>query len=340
TWMRYKYSIKDLAISTLPFCYVLVCFPIIYIFEKDGNPYRLLRSLAWLGLINVVIRFVSGYSYSFMNRPIFVNFTNEYGNWSRDGIRRVDTGALFMIAFIYFIARAFEKKKRVMIYVIPSIIMYMFAVIINKARALYIAMIITSFIVFLLSRKTTISKAGVVFFGIMSSFLLFFSGVISSFLGSFSRTGMYGYSTITRLEALVHFWRLYKQTFLFGLGYLDNFSNTANLFYRNAWSHYYIVDLGILSAVFKFGIASIMIVVYLYILFFKALNNAIKVNYRFSILVTTAVVYFLTFSLVSGLYEGTNGFSAGIVLAIVSYADSNNSYSYIDECKIEHKINF
>lgn len=321
SWLRYGYSTREAIVALVPFVYVAISIPITYVIHKDKDPYTILRPLALIGFINLVIRLIGGLTYNFTSAPIFINFASEYGTWTRGGLQRVDTGVLFPITFIYFISKIFEKKRIQGKYLMPCVVMYIFAIVLNQARGLYISMIVSTYIVLFYTRRKSMSKARVIMLGMLGLLILLISGRLNGLINSFALLGSYGYSTQARLETFSHFWEMLKNSFFFGIGLLENFEVTSMYFYRNAWNIFYIGDIGIFGVIFKFGISSIYIVGRLVHLMIDSFRRSINEYSTDNSLVVASVSFFLLNSLFTGLFEGTSGFSTGIILGLIAYSE-------------------
>ena len=204
--------------------------------------------------------------------------------------------------------------------------MYVFALVVIQSRTLYFTMLLTAATGYFFTRKNKSTRRQVFVIAIVFMILILFSGRIIRFLEMFTVNSKYGYSTMARLETLNHFWNMFVNSFFIGIGYLENVETTASVFYRNAWSVYYLSDLGIISTLFRFGPAFIVVGVMLYKTVLKKIRIAVhRIKIEDNWIVISGV-FLLTNSLFTGIHEQTSGFAIGFFLAMIcAYRNKSNA---------------
>lgn len=314
---KYNYSIKNLLNISVPYMYILYVVPIIYIFSKDKSPCNLIEIISRLQLVLLIIKTIAWFTYNYSEHPIFMNFATEFSGWTRDGVQRVGIGPLFPIAFIYYSAKLIVEKKREYIPIIVFLIGFLLLV--NQSRTQFITAVAVLFFIFYLTRRKSQSKVIIILIIIGLILICVFNNYISVFFNTFSKSGLYGYSTIGRLESINNFWRLFKKGYFLGLGLLENYAETAHLFYRNVWEAFYLSDIGILAGVFKFSILSIPIYFVFFYRWYKLMIKSTNNRNSDSAFVIGFGVYVILGGMMNDFFTANIAMQFPIYLALLGW---------------------
>lgn len=328
TFFLYDYPVK--ALLTLVSNYLYVCYsvPIIYTLLHERKE-RLWRTMLYIVIFFVIVRFIAWYSYNIRGTNILHNFVFEYSDWIRDGVHRLPGGTLFGLGFILLVYNLLNSKKKNPItkcfVLLCIVVLIIYCLIVTQSRYNTMVMIVTLVWSVLLTRKKTVSKFIFCSVLLLSIVALSVGGFLSDLFNSFSINGMYGTSTLARLEGLEHFSKLFfSKGHGIGLGFVANGYGTEELFYRTPELNFYMEDLGIMEIVLRFGVFSIGIYGYLFVKAYKvcveSCNN--KNNYLSLILPTT--IYMILSGLLSSLFITQNAFMVPFYVAIISYVDGRN----------------
>ena len=194
-----------------------------------------------------------------------------------------------------------------------------FVVFVNQSRSQVITAVACLFFMIYFTRRKSQSKVVIVIAIIFIGLFYLINGYMSVFIKTFSTNGIYGYSTIGRLESIRNFWSLFKKSYFLGFGLLENYEETSALFYRNRWEVFYLSDLGIIAGVFKFGLLSILIYFSFIYKWYRTLKKyANKINEN-SVIVIGIGIYAIIGGLMSDFFSINVAMQFPIYLALLSW---------------------
>lgn len=329
----YRYSIRGLFLAATPYLLVFWAYPIVYVLYRDGTSEKILRTVFLLVLGILAIKFIGWYMYGFRGVTMFRNLLFQYEGWTRSEFQRIDTGYSFSIAFTYALYGIYKKKNKIS-YMIATVSMALFMVFITQYRYLQITMIIEFLLVYYYASETSKAKfiRLVLLAGLIVVFIL--SGGLDSVLNSFSVQGSYAGSTIARIDTVIHYWGLLKESNgLFGLGLLSGYNAiTANMMARWGNDRWWLSDIGILGGFFTFGILSIPLYIGLFRLAFNTCKKALKKgNNAMAVIAVGLTAYMIISCLLMNVFDGQRAYDVPFYLALYSYWNYKLDY---DEQKI------
>ena len=329
SFVWYKYSFSSILPVCAPFFYPLYAYPLIYIFSWDNTYEKYLKKIVALVLIMLALKAFSWYMYNYRGTVFFSNllFKHDEG-WVRNGMLRVDTGALYGIALCYLLFIFFARKKHRGALLAGGMIL--FAVFITQYRYLEIVIILVGLIIYLTSSVS--DKKKLIRILILSALVLVFiavgglDAILSSFSVDNSETGS---STSARIETIDFFWSLMNGTrFFFGFGYLSTYSTTAvELITRSATEVYWLEDIGILGGFYMFGLMSLLIYLPLFYRSVKACAVSVKNKCSDKAFLSAIVGYMLISCIMLNIFDRQRVFDTAFYISLISFISANDELS-------------
>lgn len=334
SWL-YDYTIYASLTLGIHYFWLLFSFGIIYVINHEKNKNSFWKKLVVVTLLFLLVRMFAWTSFNFGGGNLFVNFAQEYPDWKRNGLRRLIGGQTFQIAFIVILSDILGPKTclktlktdsiRIRMGYFVLLFLFLYSVFITQARSGIVILLVTFMWTFILTRRKVTTKIMLIMMTFAGFGILLVCGVFDFLFNSFMQTGRYWLSTEARLEGLVHFWGLFKNIgHHFALGYVADGYTTEHLFYRTSWLRHYLGDLGIISAIFRFGIFTIPIYGWLFGKAIKVTNKTIKIKSPYSALITATSIYMILSCIISNMYDAQAAFAAPFYVAIISYVDGEN----------------
>lgn len=332
----YGYTWYQTISLSMHYLFIYEAIAIIYMLKTSLEISKdVINSVIKVSIIFMMIRFIAWFSYNYLSLNIFSNFATEYQGWARNGVFRVTGGQLFGVTYIFLIKKLIDNKKRkirfkighydINMYLFLIVFMIIYSTFVVQSRYISAVMIITLLCSYYFTREKYQTKLGVVLICVASVIFLIFAGAFDSFISSFSLDGKYGLSTLARIDGINHFYKIFKnQGHNIGLGFLTNGYGTEKLFYRTSWLNYYLEDLGIIGAFYRFGYFSILIYGFL---FYKAIYETVRCyknkNENIS-LILPMTIYMILSCLLVNIYDAQNAYCVPFYIAIVSFVSSQN----------------
>lgn len=335
TCVTYGYTIKSVLIIACPFVLVLFAFPLVYIFYCDGSCMRFLWVLSLVQLVMLIIKALAWYSYNFKGSSLFPKLFlefNSFNSWIRNGLSRLEQGQLFGLVLVVVTFSGVCKGIRLK-YLAVSLGMVCFVAFITMSRGQVVFSVLTVGMICYFANQKGISKFWLRLLLVLLVIAIFLSGGVSYLLESFSLTGLYRRSTIARLENVEHYFKILTEGHhIWGLGLLDVSNEAAyQLLYKRQNALYFLDDLGILGGVVRFGIFSLIIYGWLFLLVGKTCLKCYKSRYRqYFPLLIGIMVYMVTSCLLSNIFDSQRAYAVPFYLAVFSYVDaliSEESYA-------------
>lgn len=336
TCYLYEYSLFSSFSLCVHYFYLLFSFGIIYVLKYEKREGDFWKRIICITMFFVVVRFIAWISFNYMDSSILINFVDEYSGWKRNGLHRLISGQTFPIVYILLVSRISNishkgwgvlKLNGIPVRFEYFVILFMifYEIFVTQSRYASVVMIITFvWTLFLIRRKAT-SRLVISLIVLISIVCLITSGFLDSFFSSFTYSGSQWLSTLARYEGANHFWNLFKNTgHSVGLGFVANGYTTTKMFYRTSWLTYYIEDLGIAGAFFRFGVFIIPIYA---LLFLKAIKICIiskKNNDEKCGLILATTIYMILSCMGSNIYDAQTAFAVPFYVAIISYMDGRN----------------
>lgn len=313
----------------IPYLYNPFAFAIIYILNHDNKKESFLDFVFHLSLFFIFVKSISWFTYNYTSLKLFENFATEYTEWKRNGIYRLNGGALFGLTFVLANYKAMNlinankqigKNNKRYYFILAILILY--ALFVIKSRVTLVMLIVTTIITYYLTRNKNLSKFALFCLFAVCAFLIMISGALDSFIDGFSLNGQYGLSTLARLDGLEHFYEMFKTTGKgVGIGFVVDGYGSESYFYRTSWLRYYLSDLGIVGSFFRLGYFSIIIYGYLFVKSIKVtLNCKRKANELYPLMLCMSI-YIILICLLADLYDSSCAFAMPFYIAIISYSD-------------------
>lgn len=327
----YSYTLyQSFALSTR-FLYVFISVPIVYILtHKKWNRY-FLDAVFTIFMVFLVVRFLAWLSFNYLPFQLFSNFAGEYGDWARNGLKRMVGGQLFGIGFVIATTKLASRRSLDIIRIgklrnriLPIAFIVFYGVFVTQSRYAAVVLLVSIFTTYYFTRRKLTSKMSLAFFALGCVAFLIIGGILPEFISSFSVNSQYGEGTLSRLMGMQHFWNLFRTIGKnIGLGFIVNGYGTEDLFVWEArsWLNFYIGDLGIVGCFFRYGIFVIPVYGWLFVKMIKLAYRSIKMKSVYSALLVSMAVYFILSSIMSDQYDPSLAFSTPFYVAILSYVE-------------------
>lgn len=325
--MQYGYSIMSMAKIVAPYLYILMAFPLIYVFIRDGNCFKFLKWVSLLEFGMLLIRFTSWFLYNHVNITIFPRLLFRYGEWVRDGFQRVESGGLYGVTLTVLAIYALKRKKAKR-YFLFVVLTFLFLPVVTKARFQTAVAAGTGFVIYYfieaeLKYRKFIKNMIIISAGVILSFI---GGIPEKIIALVSINGKYGSSTSVRLDGIKYFLTMLmdKRAVLgFGiLGEADSYPQVYQLLLRNEGSMYYIDDMGIFGTIVQYGILSLVIYGGLFYLIIKICLKCHKQkNYVYLPLLMGLTVYLVVSSVFLSVFDVQRLYDLPFYIAIFSYVN-------------------
>lgn len=266
-------SIMDTLGLSSRFLWVFWVVPILYLFEKHCGYDRFVHilnvvSFVWIlvALMQVIAHRATGsiiFDFdAYLNASAF-----RRGEFVRIGLESL--GNFFLLFNTLLLVEKVNRKHR-KYYSIYCVIGWFYLVFVQQTRAFTLVAIICLGVILLCSSKLSI-KQFVLTLGILCGVgYLFASGIVDTFLQTFSITGENANSTISRMAGMEYYWNSFIQNPLFAIGFAHSGYYASLIHGTN--SRFYLDDIGIVGTLSQLGlflipiyIVPIIRMIYLYI---------------------------------------------------------------------------
>ena len=321
-WIR-GYSFYSLMSGVIPFLLVLFAIPLIYIFKCDGGYLKFVKTIATLEIVILVCKTLGWYFYNFGGPRFFEALTLEFDNWMRGGLQRVEPGQLFALTLIFVLYQGFKNGLKVW-NLLLVIFMMAFLVIICQFR-FQIAVSAATIIImlyFMYQKKT--AKLWMRLLLILSVAGILISGIVAQVLSSASLTGIYGASTLARINTIEHYFDIMaEQKAFLGLGILDSRDPGAYSIMRmNQVRLYYLDDIGILGGIVRFGFLALIVYGHLFLITLRTCYRCYRYKNMEQLPFLLGVSGYMIMScILLNIYDWQRAYAVPFYLAIISYID-------------------
>jgi len=338
----YKYKLVSALAIIMPYCFPLYAYPLVYIFSMDRSYERFTKVIVALVVIILSIKAVGWYLYNYRGVTIFPNLILRHSaEWVRNGVLRVDVGALYGVALCYLLSKFFVNKKRR--YGVLAAGMMLFVVFITQYRYLEIVMLLCALLVYLTS--TDSSKSKLIRILILAAMVIAFIalGGLDAILASFSvKNEEYGSSNEARVLTINYFWETMNPfQHIVGLGFVySGYSARATaVLTRSSTLQYWMEDIGILGGFFTFGMLSFLIYVPLFYRSVKACVLAIRNKFSDRAYLTSLVGYMILCCIMLNILDRQRLFDTAFYIALISYLSAMSERQRSPSPLLEEKIN-
>lgn len=325
------YTIDENLKTIVPYMYSFLVVPINYYIEKKSLD-KLLSIITKLSLFMLFIKFVGWLLYTQMGVTVFEKLILKYSSWSRNGTLRIEADCLFGITFCYILYKRIQKKRVILDLII--IFEAIYAILVAQSRSIVISMLACTITMLFFYKGNNIKRfviRCVIFLGLGLSVI---SEAFLNFINTFSKTNVvYGGSTITRLDCILHYWYLFiNRSSWLGFGLLDTscahaISLMDNTYYSiGIWyKYYYLADIGILGGFVRFGILAFILYGFIFYYVISTSIRSIKKNSSCVAFITGLSVFFLIECCLANSFESTRAFSVPFYFAIINHLRKNES---------------
>ena len=317
----YKYQFMSMLAIVMPYCFPLYAYPLLYIFSVDKTYKKFMKVVVALVVLILSIKAFAWYLYNFQHITIFPGLLLRHSaDWVRNGVLRVDVGALYGVALCYLLSMFFVDKNRKA--GIAAGGMMLFVVFITQYRYLEIVMLLAALIVYLTSTDSN-KRELIRILLLVSAVILFIAfGGLDAILASFSVENKdYGSSNEARLLTIDYFWnQMDNFQHVVGLGFLYSYSpRAAAILTRSETLTYWMEDIGILGGFFTFGFLCFLIYGPLFIGGIKASVIAIKNKLPDRAYLASLVGYMILCCIMLNILDRQRLYDTAFYVAVISF---------------------
>ena len=307
-----------------PYLYIYYTYPLIYVYSSEKKEFAFISKIVKVIILMIAIKTICWVAYSRLGVTLLSDLTFQYENWNRNGTLRIDGGCLLGFAFAYIWSSSYIKdtvKRRII-----SVLILCFVFFVTQYRFQAISLCVTIFSCYWLSSDGKSDRKTRKFIGVLAILLFIILGGASYILDSFSAEGVYGGSTIVRIQTISHYWDLLiENKAIFGLGMLNQGNAICYSMMRRTtqWgldSLYYLADIGILGGFFQFGSLAIPLYGLLFGHGWKTLKLCQSLNMHYESLIVGALMSYMFFSnFALNFFDIQRAFGLPFLLSIISY---------------------
>jgi membrane protein len=236
--------------------FVLLAFPLLKLAKKEGGYEAIFRVINVIFCVFYCLLILQSLAYKWG-----IVFLKVDVDFLRNNNLRMSVKGLGNIMVIYNFCRFFcTKEGRYDKFAIVQFLLGMYCILfVQQTRAMILAILICILAAIIISSKSPL-KTYVIIMSIITVFgILYFTGVISSFIDSFGKNSEDYNSTISRLNAYEYFWKAFLKNPLCGHGIITN--NLYDKLILGPDELYFYADVGIVGVLAQYGIFTLFIYV-------------------------------------------------------------------------------
>lgn len=237
----------------LPFTYILLSYPIIFILQDDKNASIFLKGIFIFAIVSLLQKIFVWWEYNYRDREIMHYILYEMGDiWQRNGLLRIPATCVNAFYIATCVGLFYSRNLRNKITgIISAILLTWYANSVMQSRALIITIGISVVLSYLLFRDIGWRKAVTVIIIALIIVVFLQSDYFSNMLVGL---GLETYSTSIRLRGFQFYLRQMNDHWLLGLIPLNTYEGI-----RAANWRFYLSDLGMFSLLFEYGIVGFVI---------------------------------------------------------------------------------
>lgn len=261
TIIRYNSPIVSICYSSYRYSYLLIA-PMVFYLLKRISYNRFFNFLLFTIVLSCIMRIAASYYYGLTGMYIFGDMALEYNieSWMRNGVLRINLPCLILVFPAVLINHMINNKKfynrvyQILCFLIAEY--YVFFILQARAIMAYQVFIFVSF--WIIKKKKKLKQ--LMMYVVLAIGVLYFVNTeyYSAFIASFVNDTNLGGSLSHRLLTIIHFFDLFKENVLFGIGFLSDVDLHSGV------TSGHISDIGILGGVFHFGLLGIILYVVIF----------------------------------------------------------------------------
>ena len=320
----YNYSVSNIFLASRQYIWIFLFFVLIYLFKnKQENMRKILDNTLNIFMFSLGIRAFTWFLYTVFQFELFPSILREFGDlWYRNEFSvRIDGTPLIIIGLLISTFFYFKFGNRKYFYYLFLILMYITFV--NQTRMLLVSVLISIFLMFVYSRRTSRLLTSLSFITVIIVFVYgggldYIKAYLNIDTGSFDMGLGFRYWELKYYLGLLanDVWKL-------GVGILTSSNINSNFILAGPGAvKMYLDDLGFLELFVQFGVAAIFMYGYI---FYKIINLILRMSndkYRvdrafFIALLTNLIITSISLN----IFGAQRSFSLAIVLALIFYYD-------------------
>ena len=324
--IAYGYSLTQLLIISRKYFFVLYAYPIVYIFSMDDDMFKFINGIYWISMVLLAIKTVTWYLYNFKGMTIFSGLLLQYSEgWTRNGLVRLDAGALFGITLCLTLYYCMVKKQ--LFYWIMLAFIYFYLIFVTQFRFQIIVSIVITVYCYYYASNSSKKKAIRLMIISLAIIIFILSGGLDYLLGLFSLNGVEKGSTEARLLTIEHYWSLIKRkNAILGVGFLSSYTSKAfDILRRSDTDRFWLEDLGILGGFFTFGVMALALYGKLFYASIKKVIDSCSdrmTNYESCIFVKSIVLYMIISCVLLNIFDAQRIWGVPFYLSIIFFSEN------------------
>lgn len=213
TSIKYGQGIKDFWTNAYSFLFIVWAFPLLRVFDKDGGPDRLIRSLVRILIVGYLLILTNTFLVKYLGFSCF-----QFSNLETAGGRLVDLSSFLPLALLYSWNQFLMKRKKELL---TCFIFIITTVSVERTRANILAILACMFIMLLFSQREKISGILLWTATIAGGGAAIAGGLFTEFMAKFSLENN-GNSTLFRLRAIEFYWNGFMNNKFLGIGLMHS----------------------------------------------------------------------------------------------------------------------
>jgi hypothetical protein len=268
-----------------PYLYVFMTIPLLYLFELQSGPQKLLKSINIITAILYIISIIQGFYYIRTGGVLFGD-SNISTLLIRNNKVRYSAGPFANVMILYnFYLLYVNKNEKFQKKLWPIFVLLLLALNIyftGQTRVVILSIIFNIFVLIILSNKSKKHRYIIIVYILLVFIGLIIYGLPYKVLQSFSINSVNAGSTIARLNAFKYYFMQFLKNPLFAISFAgdENYYNlvhgNSGIYYQSVLIRYYYSDCGFVGQLAKLGIFVVFVYIWPLIRFFKIAKKLIK----------------------------------------------------------------
>ena len=245
-------GILEYAKRLLPFLYILLVYPFVYLISDKNYREKLLNSIVILSVISLIMKTIVWWSFNYREIDLMHYVLFEENNvWQRNGLIRIRSSSFDALVISLSLRNYFFNRKNKLLSVLIIAFLLWYANYVMQSRALLVSIAATIFFTLTFRKTVGWKKCVTIIFLTIVAVVILQSRSFNEFVNSFDLST---YSTNIRLQGFKFYINKVKNHVLLGLIPLNTYESIKEGNWR-----YYISDLGMISKFFEYGIIGFII---------------------------------------------------------------------------------
>lgn len=272
--VKYGQSTFDMYIVLIEYTFLLLVYPALMWLDLDETSF-----FNFVTCSTILLAFITIIKALFVNY-LGINVIQTLHSSIRNGRVRITTPAICSILTIVLFYRVLNEKKKRIINIVLLLMLLSTLIWVDQTRMVIVSVLCGLGASVLAKKRQHPARTLIVY--LVAAILIAValnSGVLDSFMDSFSVNSKESSSTSVRLQAIEYFWTFFKDNPILGMGYIRPTSAELISIWSGPLKKFYLNDLGAIGLLCRAGLTSIIIywipLIRMFVIAFRALKYKI-----------------------------------------------------------------